>query len=62
MLLIKDEMLRIVNSTKVTPAEDITADLVKFKARKDWALAIIVSSIEPKLLYIIGNSTDPAVV
>ena len=39
MLLIKDEVFGIVNSTTVAPAKCTTADLVK----KDWALAIIVA-------------------
>ena len=61
MLLIKNQMFGIVNIPEVAPAEGTTAELVKFNAREDQALAIIFPSIQPKFLYIIGDPTDPTV-
>ena len=60
MALIKDNLWNIVNESESAP---ISADnLNKFLARKDRALATIVLNIDPSLLYIIGDPTDPTIV
>ena len=57
MPLMKDGLWAIVNGTEVVPAE---ADLLaKFNTRRDKALAIIVLSVDPTLLYLVGDPTDP---
>ena len=61
MALVKDGVWGIVNGTETAPAEG--EQLARFTTRRDKALAIIVLSIEPKLLYIIGpDPTDPVTV
>ena len=35
---------------------------IKFGARRDHALAIIVLSVEPTLIYLLGDPVDPVVV
>ena len=60
MSLIRDDLFNIVNGTEVSPTE-VSAQ-IKFNRRRDRALAMIVLSIEPKLLYLIGDPTDPHVV
>ena len=58
MALIEDGLWSIVSGTETAPDE--TADgYAKFVARGDKALAVIVLSIEPKLLYLVGNPRDP---
>ena len=34
----------------------------KFKTRREKALAVIVLAVDPKLLYILGDPTDPCIV
>ena len=52
-------MFGIVTGTEV--AEATSAYLLKFNARQHRAHAIIFLSTETKLLYIIGDPTDPTV-
>ena len=53
MNLMKDGLWSIVNGLEVGPAEDASAERrAKFQTRKDRALATIVLSIEPSLLYL----------
>ena len=60
MLLTKDELYKIVDGTETAPTEEEA--LRKFQIRKDRALAMIVLTIDPKLLYIIGDPEEPSVV
>lgn len=55
-------MWGIVAKTEVSPDSDKTDDLAKFVARRDRALAIIVLSVDPSLLYLLGDPQDPIVV
>ena len=60
MALIKDGLWSIVNGTEEAPGEDAAAERrTKFAARKDRALATIVLSVEPSLLYLLGDLQDP---
>ena len=52
----------IVNGTEIPPQEDDADKYAKFKARRDRALALIVLTLEPSLLYLIGEPEDPVVV
>ena len=61
MSLIKDGLWGIVDGSETAPAENDGA-YSKFITHKDRALAIIVLSIDPSLLYLIGDPTDPTVV
>ena len=58
MSLVKDDLWGFVDGTEVAPT-DATA-LAKFNTRKNKALASIVLTIDPKILYLIGDPTDPA--
>ena len=60
--LTKDVLWGIVNETEVDPGRDHAEAHTKFTVRRDRALAIIVLSIEPSLLYLIGEPEDPVVV
>jgi hypothetical protein len=40
----------------------VAEDLAKFVARRDRALATIVLSVDPSLLYLLGDPQEPAVV
>ena len=61
MSLMKDGLWRIVDGSKSAPEEG-TDGYSKFVTRRDRALAIIVLSVDPSLLYIIGDPTEPTVV
>ena len=58
MALMKDGLWNIVNGTENIPAGD-GERRTKFLARRDRALATIVLSVEPSLLYLIGDPEDP---
>ena len=58
MSLMKDGLWGIVNKSETAPAEG-TDGYSKFITRRDRALAIIVLSVNPSLLYLIGDPTDP---
>ena len=60
MALMKDGLWRIVNGSEVAPEEEDRR--AKFMTRRDRALAIIVLSVEPSLLYLLGNPEDPVAV
>ena len=60
MSLMKDGLWNIANGTEVAP-EDNDARR-KFQIRSDRALALIVLSVEPSLLYLLGDPQDPAIV
>ena len=61
MSLLKDGLWEIVNKSVTAPPQGAEG-YTKFVNRRDLALAIIVLSIDPSLLYLIGDPTDLAVV
>ena len=62
MALMKDGLWIIANGTETAPTGGDADRRAKFTARKDRALATIVLSIEPSLLYLIEDPEDPIVV
>ena len=48
--------------TETPPSSSQEAELRKFRERRDKALASIVLAIDPKILYLVGDPQDPAVV
>jgi len=62
MALMKDGLWNIVNGSENLPPQSEAKRYAKFLARKDQALAIIVLSVEPSLLYLIDKPEDPVVV
>ena len=61
MALMKDGLWNIVNGTELPPPPTDNGH-TKFMARRDRALATIVLSVDPSLLYLIGDPVDPIVV
>ena len=61
MSLIKDGLWSIVIETEAALAEGSNR-YTKYRTRRDKALATIVLSIDPSLLYLIGDREDPVVV
>ena len=55
----KDGLWNIVNGTEASPDPDRAEPYAKFIAQRDRALAVIVLSLEPSLLYLIGEPEDP---
>ena len=62
MVLLKEGLWSIVNGTEQAPRGDDEEKLAKFAARKDRAIALIVLSVEPSLLYLVGDPDDPVAV
>ena len=62
MLLMKEGLWSIVNGTEAAPGEDQAERLAKFVAIRDRALAMIVLSVDPTLLYLLGDPEDPVTV
>ena len=62
MVLMREGLWSIVSGTEQAPANEEVESVAKFTARKDRALALIVLSIEPSLLYLLGDPDDPVVV
>ena len=62
MALTKDGLWGIVNETEADPGREPAEAHTKFMVRRDRALAIIVLSIEPSLLYLVGEPEDPVAV
>jgi Zinc knuckle. len=60
MTLIKDGLWGIVDGTEEAPMEETGEVARKFVARRNRALATIVLAVDPSLLYLLGNPTDPA--
>lgn len=59
MALIKEGLWTIVNETEAPPADSADKAVVtRYVARKDRALATIVLSIDPSLLYLHGKHKD----
>lgn len=61
MALIKDGLWGIVNETEAEPGTTPVEAHRRFLTRRDRALAIIVLSIEPSLLYLLGADPDDPV-
>ncbi|ORU94977.1 MAG: hypothetical protein A6F71_10150 [Cycloclasticus sp. symbiont of Poecilosclerida sp. M] len=61
MALMKEGLWKIADGTEVAPGEG-DAGYSKFVGRHDKALAIVVLSVDPTLLYLIGEPTDPKAV
>ena len=60
MALMKENLWSIVNETETAPAAGASAaEVTKFRTRKDRALATIVLSVDPSLLYLIGEPKEP---
>ena len=58
----KDGLWNIVNGTETAPSASDTDRRAKFVTRRDRALATVVLSVEPSLLYLIGDPEDPMTV
>ena len=59
MALMKDGLWSFVDGTSIPPLDDARA-LEKYMDRKGRALAVIVLSIDPSLLYLLGDPEDAA--
>ena len=63
MVLMKAGLWSIVSGTETAPDSEADADVrAKFAARRDSALAHIVLSVNPTLLYLLGDPEDPVAV
>ena len=62
MALMRDGVWNIVNDTETTPEDRTSESYVTFCTRRDRALATIVLSVEPSLLYLVGDPEDPVAV
>ena len=62
MALMKDGLWTIVDDTEAPPPEHEADKYKKFIGRRDRALALIVLSIEPSLLYLVGDPENPVTV
>ena len=60
MYLLRENLFSIVNGTEVAPRSEQSKAAQAFSQRSDRALASIVLAIDPKLLYIVGDPTDPS--
>jgi len=58
MLLMKEGFWRIVDGMELVPTTPAAA-VAPYNSRKDKALAILVLSVEPSLLCLIGDTEDP---
>ena len=60
MALMKESLWDIVSGTETAPPDGSSADrITMFRSRKDRALATVILSIDPKLLYLVGEPSDP---
>ena len=62
MALMKDGLWSFVDGTEIVPPQAEAERYSKYVAKKNRALAIVVLSIEPSLLYLLGDPQDPVVV
>ena len=62
MALMRDGLWGITTKSELAPDEEEAEKYAKFVARRDRALATIVSSVEPSLLYLLGDPQDPSLV
>jgi hypothetical protein len=61
MALMMDDLWNIVNEKKVAPEDNTTNEYTKFMTMSNRALATIVLTIDPTLLYLIGEEPDSPV-
>ena len=60
MLLIKEDLFSLVDGTETVPAEGATPAAVStYNKKKSKTLANLVLAVDPKLLYLLGDPTDP---
>uniref|UniRef100_A0A1X7SZY1 Uncharacterized protein n=1 Tax=Amphimedon queenslandica TaxID=400682 RepID=A0A1X7SZY1_AMPQE len=57
MALIREGLWDVVTKRETEPTEE--AELVRYMSKKNWALAIIVLSVDPSLLYLLGEPSEP---
>ena len=62
MALMKEGLWGIVNRTETPPDDSQAYKYAKFMARRDRALAIIALSVDPTLLYLLGDPENPVMV
>ena len=62
MALMKEGLWGTVSGTEVAPAQSEADKFTKFVTQRDKALAIIVLSIDPSLLHLLGDPKDPKAV
>ena len=62
MALMKEGLWGIVNGTETPPDVSQADKYAKFMARRDRALATIVLSVDPTLLYLLGDPENPVIV
>jgi len=62
MALMKEGLWNIVNGSETAPQEENADAHAKFLVRRDRALATIVLSVDPSLLYLLGNPENPVTV
>eukprot|EP00794_Sanderia_malayensis_P006281 gene6281-7003_t len=62
MALMKDGLWSIVDESETAPPRTEADKYAKFVNRRNRALAIIVLSIDPSLLYLLGDPQDPVTV
>ena len=63
MALTRDGVWSIVNGSEKPPEDGDVSVLAKFDSRRDKALATIVLSMDPSLLYLLGaDPVDPVLV
>ena len=60
MQLIALELFNIVDGNETVPENEASANYKKFCVRRDKALAVIVLSVDPSLLYLLEDPTDPS--
>ena len=56
----KDACWNIVIGKETAPANGTRREVEKFEEKRDRALAMVVLSVKPSLLYLIGDPQDPA--
>ena len=61
MALMKEAFWKIVTGEETAPV-GYERERVRFATRRDRALATVVLSVHPSILYLIGNPEDPVVV
>ena len=59
MALVKNGLWSIVSGTETASAPTEAEKFAKFVSRRDKSLAIIVLSVDPSLLYLLGDPEDP---
>ena len=60
MALMRQGLWSILDGTEIVPGVDSGERYAKFAGRHDLALAIVVLSVEPNLLYLLREPKDPS--